>query len=194
MNTKRIILYIALAVAILLPYGGLIIMKSWYDGKVNKIRNAEFIVIDKTAMTLTLYDYSGAERMSFPIACGRNLGDKQARGDMRTPEGVFHISGIEDASGWTHDFNDGKGEIPGAYGPWFLRLDTPGHKGIGIHGTHLPESIGTRATEGCIRLKNEDIAQLKEKAYPGMTVVVIPSTADAKTNADTKQSQSNENM
>lgn len=178
MGWKRILLYVMLGVAILLPYVGLLIMKSWYDGKVAKIRNAEFIIIDKAAMRLMVYDYKGAELMNFAIACGKNMGNKQERGDMRTPEGVFHISGIEDASQWKHDFKDGKGEIEGAYGPWFLRLDTPGHKGIGIHGTHLPESIGTRATEGCIRLKNEDIAKLKERAYPGMTVVIVPSVED----------------
>jgi hypothetical protein len=32
-----------------------------------------------------------------------------------------------------------------------------GHQGIGIHGTHDDNSIRTRATEGCIRLKNEDL-------------------------------------
>lgn len=183
MNWRRIALYAALGISILLPYAGLLIMKSWYDDKVQRILNAEFIIVDKAAMTLTLYDYRGKELHSFQMACGQNYGDKQGMGDMRTPEGVFHISAIEDASTWTHDFKDGNGEIEGAYGPWFLRLDTPGHKGIGIHGTHAPESIGTRATEGCIRLTNEDIEQLKEKVYVGMTVVITPSVEDAKTNA-----------
>lgn len=59
-----------------------------------------------------------------------------------------------------------------------MRLEVPGHKGIGIHGTHKPESIGTRDTEGCIRLRNEDIADLKTKVNIGMVVIVLPSMDD----------------
>ena len=107
---------------------------------------------DQEDMTLRLIDGQGGDILKFPIACGKNYGNKRKSGDMKTPEGVFSISEIVDASCWTHDFGDGKGEIAGAYGPFFIRLETPGHKGIGIHGTHKPESIGTRDTEGCIRL------------------------------------------
>lgn len=145
------------------------------------IKNAEFVIINKQQMTLQMYDFKGNLTFCVPIACGKNYGNKQGKGDMRTPEGVFHVESIEDASGWTHDFNDGNGLIDGAYGPWFIRLNTPGHKGIGIHGTHAPESIGTRATEGCIRLKNEDIIKLKERMYVGMTVIITPSSDDANT-------------
>ena len=68
--------------------------------------------------------------------------------------------------------------MKGAYGPWFLRLDVPGRRDIGIHGTHLPESIGTRATEGCIRLANEDIKDLKERIKVGTVVTILPDTVE----------------
>ena len=178
MGSKRLILYFALGVLILLPYVGVVYIRSYYLNMVREIRNAEFIIVDKRTMKLTLYDYRGVALLNFPMACGKNYGDKQVRGDMRTPEGVFHISSIEDASEWSHDFKDGQGEVFGAYGPWFIRIDCPGHSGIGIHGTHLPESIGTRATEGCIRVSNENLLLLKERVYPGMVVVIIPSTLD----------------
>ena len=61
-----------------------------------------------------------------------------------------------------------------AYGPWFLRLDVPGFNDIGIHGTHLPESIGSRATEGCIRLTNDDITDLKGRVKVGTVVTILP--------------------
>ncbi|MBR1487120.1 MAG: L,D-transpeptidase, partial [Synergistaceae bacterium] len=42
-----------------------------------------------------------------------------------------------------------------------------------IHGTHDPNSIGTNVTEGCIRLNNADIAELKENyAYRNMPVEI----------------------
>jgi lipoprotein-anchoring transpeptidase ErfK/SrfK len=95
-------------------------------------------------------------------------------GDNRTPEGDFTISSIEDSRSWTHDFRDGKGAIRGAYGPWFIRLATPGWKGIGIHGTHDPDSIGTAVTEGCIRLKNADLIRLAAWISVGIPVTINP--------------------
>ena len=127
--------------------------------------------VNKSKYTLTLYR-DGEIVKEYPIAVGRNPGDKQRVGDNRTPTGRFKVISIEDASKWTHDFHDGKGKIKGAYGPWFLRLEAKGWKGIGIHGTHDPDSIGTRATEGCIRLRNRDIAELRQYAYRNMPVTI----------------------
>ena len=128
-------------------------------------------MINKSNYTLSLY--KGNELIKqYPVAVGKNPGDKQRVGDNRTPTGDFKIVSIENASNWKHDFRDGKGKIAGAYGPWFLRLDAKGWKGIGIHGTHDPDSRGTNATEGCIRLSNDDIAELKTYAYRNMPVVI----------------------
>jgi lipoprotein-anchoring transpeptidase ErfK/SrfK len=118
-----------------------------------------------------LYLYQGDRLIkAYPIAIGRNSGDKSREGDMRTPEGHFYINQIQDSRTWTHDFKDGKGRIAGAYGPWFLRLYTgadrttsgKGWTGVAIHGTHDPNAIGTRASEGCIRMRNQDIEELKK--------------------------------
>ena len=130
------------------------------------------ILVSKSKYTLSLFKGNDLVK-EYPIAVGKNPGDKRRVGDHRTPTGDFKIVSIEDASNWKHDFGDGKGKIAGAYGPWFLRLDAKGWKGIGIHGTHDPDSRGTMATEGCIRLSNEDIAELKEKyAYRNMPVTI----------------------
>jgi len=45
-------------------------------------------------------------------------------------------------------------------------------KGIGIHGTDDPESIGRSASHGCIRLANWDITKLAEMITPGTPVTV----------------------
>lgn len=152
----------------------------------NKFGSAKYLIcIHKLSYKLDLYE-KGSENpiRSFPIAVAKNTGDKQRPGDNKTPTswgnivaipaeykgadvGVkssdvpFRVEEICEASYWTHDFNDGKGIIEGAYGPWFISLDT-GWEGIGIHGTHDPNSIGTNASEGCIRLLNKDIIELKE--------------------------------
>jgi len=113
------------------------------------------IVVDKTDFTLYVYDLSGNLLVSFPVSIGKNpdLGDKKEVGDDRTPEGSFTVSGIEDSSFWTFEGRP-------AYGPWFISLATPPFTGGGIHGTDEPEKIGTAASEGCIRMRNEDLERL----------------------------------
>ena len=133
-----------------------------------------YIVIDKQHFTLTLTAPDGSAVKVYPIACGMNFGNKERSGDHKTPEGTFKINELLNAKGIPHDFHDGKGPVKDAYGPWFLRLDVPGRRDIGIHGTHLPESIGTRCTEGCIRLRNEDITDLKSRVHVGTTVIILP--------------------
>lgn len=154
------------------------ICHKYYCSKISKIQNANILLISKQDFRLHLIDYKGDTIFSAPIAAGKGYGNKQKQGDMRTPEGVFKVIDIQNSSSWTHDFNDGKGEIKGAYGDYFIRLQVPGHKGIGIHGTHDPESIGSRATEGCIRLNNEDLNKLVPLISIPMAVVITPSELD----------------
>lgn len=149
---------------------------------ISKIENANILVISKQDMRLNLISYKGDTLLSVPIAVGKGYGNKQQQGDMRTPEGVFKVIDIQNSAEWTHDFHDGKGETKGAYGPYFIRLEVPGHRGIGIHGTHLPGSIGSRATEGCIRLSNDDLKQLVTLIRPPMTVIITPSAMDESRN------------
>ena len=80
------------------------------------IKSPGHIVISKEDMTLKLYDTSGRVIYSFPVAVGKNFGNKKQEGDMKTPEGEFSISQVQNSSTWTHDFGDGKGNIQGAYG------------------------------------------------------------------------------
>ena len=185
-KSKNLLIIILGSVAILLPCIAMIVMKSWYDNKLEDLQKTAFIVINKEDLSLKVYDLNGDVVENFPIGVGKNYGNKIEQGDNRTPEGVFRITDIQNASGWKHDFGDGNGEIKGAYGPWFIRLYTEPHKGIGIHGTHLPESIGTRCTEGCIRLNNEDVLKLKELVYGGLTVIILPSQEYIKANNQNK--------
>ena len=142
--------------------------------------NGSFIVISKKDLNLRVYGKQGKDTVllaEFPACLSKNKGNKQRKGDMKTPESPagkpFKITAIQDASTWTHDFKDGRGSIK-AYGHWFLRLVTPGHSGIGIHGsTGNESSVPGRASEGCIRLRDSDIITLKEKfAYVKMPVYI----------------------
>lgn len=136
--------------------------------------SAPFIVISKQDLRLVMFDAKGTVLKDCGISCAKTVGAKQKRGDHKTPEGVFKINELLRSDYLTHDFGDGKGPVKGAYGPWFLRLDVPGGiRDIGIHGTHKPESIGTRDTEGCIRLLNENIVELKNLVKVGVPVIIL---------------------
>jgi lipoprotein-anchoring transpeptidase ErfK/SrfK len=43
-----------------------------------------------------------------------------------------------------------------------------------IHGTNAPSTIGGRVSSGCIRMLNEDVADLYNRANVGTKVVVLP--------------------
>ena len=136
------------------------------------------IFVSKKDLMLSVVSESNDTLFRCPIACGENLGNKTRIGDRKTPEGSFMITKMYDATSWKHDFGDGQGMRLGAYGPLFFRLNVSGFNDIGIHGTIFPESIGTRSSEGCVRLRNEDIVRLYRYCYIGMPVIIGKDDAD----------------
>ena len=130
------------------------------------------IIISKSKFELYVVNLYNDTVCTMPCGIGKNIGQKKKRGDEKTPEGTFTISMIQDARKWMHDFKDGVGMRKGAYGTWFIRLKVPHFNGIGIHGTCFPESIGTRCSEGCIRLKNEDVNKLITYIKQGDQVII----------------------
>ena len=144
-------------------------------------RDSLYIDISKPNRTLFVFERrcTGISLIAaYPVCLGANSGNKTREGDCRTPESVdgipFSICQIVNASNWHHNFRDGRGSIP-AYGDWFMRLDGnyPGNS-IGIHGsTGNRYSVPGRGSEGCIRLRDEDIIHLKENyAFIGMKVYI----------------------
>ena len=157
---------------------------TFYSEVVNK-KNC-FILISKPEYRLyvcEVVDGDTLKRVHYPVCVGKMKGQKQKKGDMKTPEctaeNPFVITEIVDASTWHHDFGDGRGSIL-SYGHWFMRLKTPGHSGIGIHGsTNNESSVPGRGSEGCIRLRDDDLIQLKENyAFVGMRVVILADEMD----------------
>ncbi len=141
---------------------------------VNSVYAQNRVVISKQMMRLYVISSNSDTLLVAPVGCGVNYGDKTQEGDKKTPEGNFSVCQIQDSSTWTHDFKDGYGVRNGAYGPWFIRLEVPGFKGIGIHGTCIPASIGTRCSEGCIRLHNSDLVKLKNYVSVGTKCTILP--------------------
>ena len=144
-------------------------------------RSKLFANISKVNKTLYVYERRATGTVlvaAYPVCLAANYGNKQRRGDHRTPEcqyGIpFYITEILDSSKWLHDFGDGRGKIL-AYGNWFMRLAGDFQwTDIGIHGStsnHL--SVPGRDSEGCIRLRDDDIIHFHDNyAFVGMEVFI----------------------
>lgn len=112
----------------------------------------------------------GSDRVldSFSVAIGAP--------DTPTPTGQFEIFQMIVDPVWQSPWT---GEVfaPGANSALGLRwigfVELPGGI-IGFHGTPTVSSIGQAASNGCIRLRNEDVLALYEHVRIGMTVVVEP--------------------
>ncbi len=87
--------------------------------------------------------------------------------ENRTPAGGFKVSTRLREPEWSPP---GRPPVPygrpeNILGTRWLGLQPaegtdPTLKGFGIHGTWQPETVGTAASEGCVRMKNEDVNEL----------------------------------
>jgi hypothetical protein len=138
-------------------------------------RSANVLLACKRDRTLYAYGRGpdGWRRIAaFPMAIGRNAGDKGDKGDARTPEGKFWITAM--LAGRE------KGPI---YGALVFPLNYPrpgdmadgkGGDGIWIHGV-AAGSLPT-FTHGCISLANEDVTALAELADAATPVIILPDS------------------
>lgn len=153
----------------------LIIMLALGAAMFGKMEAANRILVDKSRFMLYVITADNDTVFSAPVCVGKNPGNKKREGDCRTPEGKFKICMIQDSRKWPIMVRDKDGVRRSEYGPWFMRLLTPKWHGIGIHGTVEPESIGTRASLGCIRMHNEDLKALREFVKVGTPVEITPN-------------------
>lgn len=62
---------------------------------------------------------------------------------------------------------------PGPANPLGTRWMGLSVKGYGIHGTNAPDSIGTSASHGCVRMQNRDVEELFDLVEVGDTVDMV---------------------
>ncbi len=107
------------------------------------------IIINIDAKRLTVYK-KGRIFRQYAVATGKE--------DTPTPTGVFTVVNKQ--------VNPG-----GPYGTRWLGLSL---RGYGIHGTNDPSSIGKNASNGCVRMFNEDVEALFDIAPVGTVVRILP--------------------
>lgn len=103
---------------------------------------------------------------------GKDPEAKVTRGDLRTPEGVYFVTGrLPDNA------------LPPKYGRLAFTLDYPNvfdrlqkksGYGIWIHATDDPRRLEKPFdTEGCVAVSNEDITEIESFIEPGVTPIII---------------------
>jgi lipoprotein-anchoring transpeptidase ErfK/SrfK len=116
-----------------------------------------------------VYIYRGEEVLNkFPVAIGK-------RG-TETPKGKWRVMQLIKNPGWTN-FKNGKVVKPGPNNPLgerWIGFWSDGTDVIGFHGTPDVKSVGTAASNGCVRMYNEDVKVLFDLVKVGTEVKVVP--------------------
>ncbi|MCU0269119.1 MAG: L,D-transpeptidase [Acidimicrobiales bacterium] len=137
--------------------------RGWIPADVAQLRTNEYAVrVDLGAKELTL-TRAGETVLTSPVAIGTDTNP--------TPTGAFFVT----------DFLD-TGDASGSYGPYAFGLsahsetldDFAGGDGqVGLHGTNEPDSIGTAASHGCVRVPNDVVEQLADVVSLGTPVTIV---------------------
>ncbi len=154
---------------------------------------SRFVLIDKSAFNMTVYEIdTNAEIqavMTSPVALGydRCLPESQGGKCYYTPEGEFEIEfKLFDSDGikWCipkkmeAEFADkiARGERcwRGIMGNHALHFGDS----LFLHGTSNPDSIGSRTTHGCVRLRNSDVEMVYRLLSSGDKVVITSQPQD----------------
>lgn len=125
------------------------------------------IIIDRGHFRLTLWKHRGKSQ-TFPIAVGMP-GHATPSGDFSVIEKQVNPTWFPPSSPWAA----GLGPVPpGAGNPLGTRWIGTSAPAIGIHGTPVPSSIGTRASHGCIRMYIPDVERLYRQVEIGTRVYI----------------------
>ena len=138
-----------------------------YQGQV---KDSRIIVVDKYRQRLMVLRYIGELIVEYEFACatGSNPGAKMFEGDERTPVGIYFT---------THRYKDNKVTI---FGDRAIHLNYPNpfdqHEnrqgnGIFFHGTN--QELKPNSTNGCVVLRNLDMARLSSLVKDQSTPVVV---------------------
>ena len=139
---------------------------------------ADSIVVEKSQHRLSLYR-GGILLRSYLVALGQQpVGDKERIGDMRTPEGLFHIEARNPASRYHRSLRISYPDAAHRERARTLGVSPGGD--IMIHG--LPDRqawVGAAHrdfdwTEGCIAVTNQEIEEIWNAVPVGIPIQIKP--------------------
>ena len=134
-------------------------------GKFLKVNKAKFtLFVDKAENTLTLRKTTGETVKTYVVSTGK---------DFSTPTGTFKIEEKLISPPW---YKVGAGAVVQPESPDYelgsrwMGISEPDY---GIHGTADVSSIGQYITNGCVRMRNEDVEELYAIVPSGTTVEIV---------------------
>lgn len=142
--------------------------KNYVGNKVNNNTNIvvnkgqvlnRLIIVNKDSLKLAYYE-NGKLVNSFRCAIGK--------ASTKTPNGSFTIINKQ-ANRPYYKGNIKGGATNNPLGTRFLQLTSSGYA---IHGTCYPNSIGTRASDGCVRLYNSNVEWLYNRVSVGTRILI----------------------
>ena len=131
------------------------------------------IVVDKSDLTVTLFDAAGKVLGQFPASAGSEkdplpIGDWKVKGIAKNP--VFHYN---PKLFWDADPTHAKAKIPpGPNNPVGVTWIDLSKEHYGIHGTPEPSKIGKTQSHGCIRLTNWDVKTVSQAIAAGVPAIL----------------------
>lgn len=140
--------------------------------------SADSMVLDKSDRKLTLFQ-QGVEVASYDVALGNNpVGDKERRGDGRTPEGLYFINGRNPESKYHLALRISYPDAAHRSKAAMSGVSAGGD--VMIHG--LPRAFATVGalhrqqdwTLGCIAVTNEEIEEIWRSVPNGARILIRP--------------------
>jgi len=130
------------------------------------------ITVDKDDLHLYLYTGDGRFIKRYPVGIGRM--------DHLTPPGNYVVWHKLKQPPW-YDREKGRKVMPddpeyplGTRWMTISPADNPdAYSRLGIHGTNEPDTIGHRASDGCVRMFNKDVEELYSIATKGTLVDIV---------------------
>jgi len=130
------------------------------------------VQVDVKANMLKVFE---AEKLvaAYPVTIGS--------AQLESPIGDWKVRGIAKMPNFRYDkemLNHGRrsGDFhllpPGPNNPVGVMWIQLNKKGIGLHGTNEPETIGRASSHGCVRLANWDVVRLAAKIQAGVAVSI----------------------
>lgn len=126
-----------------------------------------YMIVNKLTNQLAFID-DGVIKNIYPVATGKT--------NELTPEGEFDII-VKAKNPYYRKKNIKGGDPRNPLGTRWIGFNALGTDGriYGVHGTNQPNSIGKYITNGCIRLKKENVEKLYEKVPIGTKILITKS-------------------
>lgn len=130
----------------------------------NPLPGDPFVIVNKKTNEVAFIE-DGIVQDVYKAATGKH--------DRLTPEGMFTVT-VKAINPYYRKKNIQGGAPQNPLGTRWIGIDANGTDGrtYGIHGTNHPWSIGLYISEGCIRLRNEDVEKLFEQVPIGTKVFI----------------------